>query len=578
MGMRTQNRGRRSQVKANECSALVIPRCGPASPFKGHLSNKSNVFCIGPSRNLTNQYLVRDHMVVHYNRILSAKAAVDSSLPKSRLTSIKFADQQRREKLRKKIGKCGEKISVCEAPSCPRDNGRLLPSSARKSLLEAEDNVSPSAEQAQYLPRATSPYGEGCLVHSSPGQCIRKCSRNTCRAPYSHSSVCVSRPPGKRFAVPRSHSIESFVTMRCQRCHRSHARACDGDLLERHSEYFTKSRKPFTPRTLISDAKPFLSEYRFYTPAQRKKTNHRKQCVEAQTQTDMISFPSADKVHVRKVMGEKQKIKSKAEDKLYTLDEPERGVDGFQDSILRGTSWCLQKSSPKRTVSDEETSWCPQKSSPKRTINDEEEELLYITFIEDVTNEILRLGLFSNRVLDKLFECHIEENKDRLDEGKMRQMLDVLKSDLGCSEDSVTEIIYAGQEASGPLDLQEFDTTEEPECTSKGHKLRKATKNEEFLESVDLLKKPDICESLSRSRRSRETRRKEDFSEDTIEIMGAGTESDFCGEEFEHSDTSPTCEAALNLAACDSDLEVNEELDELGEDFAEALHISRNYS
>lgn len=156
--------------------------------------------------------------------------------------------------------------------------------------MESEDNLSPSAEQAQYLPRAASPYGEGCLVHSNPVQCIRKGSRNMCRAPYSHSSVCVSRPPGKRFAVPRSHSIESFVTVRCQRCHGSHARACGGDLLERHSEYFTKSRKPFTPRTLISDAKPFLSEYRFYTPAQRKKKNHRKQCVEAQTQTDMIRY------------------------------------------------------------------------------------------------------------------------------------------------------------------------------------------------------------------------------------------------------------------------------------------------
>ncbi|NWS09042.1 SPAT7 protein, partial [Motacilla alba] len=114
-----------------------------------------------------------------------------------------------------------------------------------------------------------------------------------------------------------------------------------------------------------------------------------------------------------------------------------------------------------------------------------EEELLYLTFIEEVTNEILRLGLFSNRILDQLFECHIEENKNRLDEAKMRQMLDVLKSDLGCSQDSDTELTHAGQEASGPLDQQECDTTEELTFASKGHRLRKATKNEEFLETVD---------------------------------------------------------------------------------------------
>ncbi|NWS25292.1 SPAT7 protein, partial [Polioptila caerulea] len=114
-----------------------------------------------------------------------------------------------------------------------------------------------------------------------------------------------------------------------------------------------------------------------------------------------------------------------------------------------------------------------------------EEELLYLTFIEDVTNEILRLGLFSNRVLDELFECHIEENKDRLDEGKMRQMLKELKADLGCSQDSETELSQASQEALDPLDLQDFDKTEELECTSEGHRQRKATKSEEILETTD---------------------------------------------------------------------------------------------
>ncbi|NWV23976.1 SPAT7 protein, partial [Origma solitaria] len=114
-----------------------------------------------------------------------------------------------------------------------------------------------------------------------------------------------------------------------------------------------------------------------------------------------------------------------------------------------------------------------------------EEELLYLTFIEDVTNEILNLGLFSNRVLDQLFECHIEENKNRLDEAKMRQMLDMLKSDLGCGMDSETELIREDQEALDSPDLQESDIGEEFEFTSKGHRLRKATKSEEFFESMD---------------------------------------------------------------------------------------------
>ncbi|NWV87280.1 SPAT7 protein, partial [Machaerirhynchus nigripectus] len=115
-----------------------------------------------------------------------------------------------------------------------------------------------------------------------------------------------------------------------------------------------------------------------------------------------------------------------------------------------------------------------------------EEELLYLTFIEEVTNEILRLGLFSNRVLDQLFECYIEENKNRLDEGKMRQMLDVLKSDLGCGQDSDTELIQASQEALESLDLQESDTIEELEFTSKSHRLRKATKSEESFKTISL--------------------------------------------------------------------------------------------
>ncbi|XP_027494203.1 spermatogenesis-associated protein 7 isoform X1 [Corapipo altera] len=555
--------GRRSQV--SEHPPAVIPRCGPTSPFKGHLSTKSNAFCIDSSRSLTNQYLIRDHMMCHYNRMLSAKAAVDCSVPKSRLTSIKFADQQRREKLKKKIARCEEKMSVCEtvSRSSSGDSGRL-PSSFGKSFLEEEDKdgLFPCAGQAEDLSRALSPYGEHGLVHTSPVKYATKCSRNTSRASCSTSRISTSRPPRNYSGLSCRHSTDSSVsTSHSQRCQRSSPKVCSGDLLERHSEYFTKSRKPFTPRTLISDAKSFLSQYRYYTPARRKKKKPRKQRVEVQTQTDVIRFSCAEKVSGGKVMTEQQKITLKAEDRRYTVDEPDRGIGACPCAILR------------------ETSLNSQKSSPRKTVEAQEEELLYLTFIEDVTNEILSLGLFSNRVLEQLFECHIEENKHRLDEAKMRHMLDVLKADLGYGPDSEAEQIRESCESFDSLDLQEFDTVEELEFTSKDHRVRKATKSEEFFETMDLsLKEPNKCESPLCREMSKETQSMEDFSEDMAEIMDAGTESDSCVKSEEHTVTSPTCEATLNLIACDSDLEVSKELDDLEESFAEALQISHGYS
>ncbi|XP_072721783.1 spermatogenesis-associated protein 7 isoform X3 [Ciconia boyciana] len=574
----------------SEYPAVGIPRCGPASPFKGHLSTKSNAFCIDSSRSLTSQYLIRDHMVFHYNKILSAKAAVDCSVPKSRLTSIKLADQQRREKLKKKIARCEEEMSVGKTASrsSSRESGRLLPSSFGKSFLEAEDKDGyfPCARQAPYLSRALSPYREHGLVRSSPVKYARKDSRNTSNASNSNSSVSTSSTPRKHSGLSCSCSTDSFVSIsHSQRCQGSNSKVYNGDLLDRHSEFFTDSRKPFTPRTLISDAKSFLSEYRYYTPARRKRKNHCKQHVEAQTQTDVISFPSADKASEGNVMTEQQKITLKAEDRRYTVDEPERGIAAFPYSFLR----CLIYSRKQylkysfllsiHLLLRPETSLYSQQSSARRTIEAEEEELLYLAFIEDVTNEILSLGLFSNRVLEQLFECHIQENKNRLDESKMRHLLDVLKADLGCSPGSSAEQIHAGWEAFDSLDLQEFDTMEELEFTSKSQRQRKATKSEELFGTMDLsLKKPNKCESSVCRESSKETQSKDHFSEDVAEMMDAGTESDSCVKSEEDPDASPSCEATVNLITCASDLEANKELNDLEESFAEALQISHDYS
>ncbi|XP_062432672.1 spermatogenesis-associated protein 7 isoform X2 [Rhea pennata] len=549
MGVRMESGGRRS--RGSEHPAVVIPRCGPASPFKGHLSTKSNAFCIDSSQSLTNQYLIRDHLMFHYNKILSAKAAVDCSVPRSRLTSIKH--QQRREKLKKKIARHEKEMSEGKnaSRSSSRESGRLLSSSLGKSSLEAEDNdrLFPCAQRAQYLPRALSPPDEHGLVRSSPVKYARKDSRNTSNASDSNSSVSTSGPLRKHSGVSCSCSSNSFVGIsHSQRRQETNSKVYSRDLLDRHSDFFTDSRKPFTPRTLISDAKSFLSQYRYYTPARRKRKNHCKQQVDAETQTDVISFPSADKASERKVTIERPKIAVKAEDERHTVDKPER-TSTFQYSFPRSTPLC-----------------CEQPSA-RRKIQSEEEELLYLTFIEDVTNEILKLGLFSNRVLEQLFECHVQENKYHLDEKKMRHLLGVLKVDLGCSPGRSAEQIHANQEAFHFLDLETFDTMEQLKFTSKSRRQRKAKKSEEIFTAMDLLlTEPSKCKSPVCF----------ENSVDVAETLKAGTDS-HSSAKSEGPETSPAYDATLNSITCDSDLETNKDLDDLEENFAEALQLSPGY-
>ncbi|NXI51010.1 SPAT7 protein, partial [Chloroceryle aenea] len=206
------------------------------------------------------------------------------------------------------------------------------------SFLEAEDKASPfpCARQAQHLSRVLSPYSKHGIARSSPLKYARKDARKTSNLSNSNSSVSTSSTPRKRSGLSCSCSTDSFVSVRhSQRCQGRNSKVCSGDLLDRHSEFFTDGQKPFTPRTLISDTKSFLSEYRYYTPARRKRRNHCKQRVEAQTQTDLISFPAVDKASERRVMSEQQKMPLKAEDRRYTVHEAEKGTAALPYSFLR---------------------------------------------------------------------------------------------------------------------------------------------------------------------------------------------------------------------------------------------------
>ncbi|XP_017909373.1 PREDICTED: spermatogenesis-associated protein 7 isoform X2 [Capra hircus] len=394
----------------------VLPTFDPSCLFKGHLSTKSNAFCTDSSSlRLSSLQLVKNHMAVHYNKILSAKAAVDCSVPLSMSASIKYADQQRREKLKKELARCGRELKFTKTTVPPKSHSKSLLNTLQKSPVISSERLSLPKSQ-NVLTNCTEKNSSCCMS-----------SMDYAASGSKKPSFGTSYGRGPRGTFPGSQKFQLVIS-----------KAPSGDLLDKHSEHFSNRHLPFTPRTLKTEAKSFLSQYRYYTPARRKKnfTNRR---IEAETQTELSSFKSDfETVEIKNATDSEMNIRQASGcvsdgTKGRRAPLPLQGHELLWDKIRDGALQC----SSSRAV-------CQYSLQPPsgRKMYSDEEELLYLSFIEDVTDEILKLGLFSNRFLERLFERHIKQNKHHLEEEKMRRLLHVLKVDLGCTS----------REGSGKLD------------------------------------------------------------------------------------------------------------------------------
>ncbi|XP_050007347.1 spermatogenesis-associated protein 7 isoform X4 [Alexandromys fortis] len=426
------------------------------------MDGSRRAFCTDSSSlRLTTLQLVKNHMAVHYNKILSAKAAVDCSIPLSVNASIKYADQQRREKLKKDLARCKKELKLSKPTMqiSSKMNSKFLFNSPQKPSGEPQcqgvlieevtrypslsKSLVPSSDELRlHHPELNKFLMNGTQRHPSTSPLSLASTGSAPRSPCC--SHCCDRRP--RSAFPSAHRFQLAIS-----------KSPSGDLLEKHSDFFSNKQLPFTPRTLKTEAKSFLSQYRYYTPARRRK-GFPVGRAEAETQTELSSFNSEfgtaetknsedSEVNIKQdqtrrghfqggvanqawwhtplipALGRQKQVISAngAEDKNRPL--PSQGQNLGWDRIKDGT---LQHSSQK-TLCELST----QLSSDSKIYPDEE-ELLYLDFMENVTDEILKLGLFSNRFLERLFERHIKQNIHHLEEGKMRYLLHGLKVDLGC--------------------------------------------------------------------------------------------------------------------------------------------------
>ncbi|KAL5009007.1 hypothetical protein ScPMuIL_014588 [Solemya velum] len=243
----------------------------------------------------------------------------------------------------------------------------------------------------------------------------------------------------------------------------------DGDVLMKNAHVFTEPEKPFTPRLLKSTRSSKLSQYKYYTPPKKEKG---KKAEKTNKETKEASLPSKDVKHAPVPKPRMKTLENKTREHspdlwdttlmMETLQSRDFSKFEQKDLVPRldisldqdHMNWLQDQASKAQhraksgglKTTDEFTglgntlestnnsklrSYREMELPRSSRMTDEEEELKYLKFVKDVTNDVLNRGIYTNRVLQQIFEGHIQSNKGQLKETKMRLMLNQVRRDLG---------------------------------------------------------------------------------------------------------------------------------------------------
>ncbi|XP_044305616.1 spermatogenesis-associated protein 7 homolog [Varanus komodoensis] len=366
----------------------MIPKYSLMGPFKGHMSIKSSPFSPSSSCKLSSQYLIQDHMTTHYRKLLSAKAAVDSSAPKSLNMSIKYKDQQKREKLIKAVEKFKKEVAgIHSAP--PHHSRSASAVNCENSLnLAGSRRMSSLGEKGQCSPR----YFKTAFSHTpSPALSAEENIQDIVQWYLSQMHNHGQNASQQRTAPLTLRSRRKKVFSIPQK------KLLGGDLLDTHAQWFTESKDPFTPKVLKTASKSFLSKYRYYNSPNGKKS------------------PSVDQ---------------------QMHKQPRKSCRSLEDECLKPYADNHRWQPVKK---------CSQNSvSLQSLLRAKEEESKYLHLLQEVTNDIIIGSCYRKEALGSVFQRHIRNRRCDLDEVKMQRIFQALKDDLNICTNPPDSFIYTG--------------------------------------------------------------------------------------------------------------------------------------
>ncbi|XP_075720712.1 spermatogenesis-associated protein 7 homolog isoform X2 [Rhinoderma darwinii] len=241
----------------------MIPRYSMTGPFKGHMSIKSSPLFPGSSCSLSTQFLIQDHMSTHYRKLNSAKAAVDTSAPRSLSSSVKYRDQQNKERLLRAVEKFRKELQQICSTSHHHSQSNF-PEQDKVHYGHKKKQVEKTELSAEQKTRSET-YSPVLIVREVIGH-IKKEDSGVNPRTSDNQSLHRKKP----YNNPQQQTYS-------------------GDLLDKHPASFTSTNKPFKPRLLKKPSKSFLSKYRYYMGPSKK--------ISQKTASVKVNHQNRTKVH-----------------------------------------------------------------------------------------------------------------------------------------------------------------------------------------------------------------------------------------------------------------------------------------
>ncbi|KAK3538307.1 hypothetical protein QTP70_035256 [Hemibagrus guttatus] len=487
-----------------------------------------SAFRPGSTGKLINQRIIEDHMISHYKKLYSAKAAVDCSVPKSMRCNVKYIDQKCREGIKKDASERTQSARSLSQRSLRLDKITSWSSrNARPSARGAESAYFNSGDSVMSSPRFSTSFHCRQIVY--PSQMAAR-SQN-CRP----SSELSYRSPKSQ----RHHFTLSCATSSSQEKFKSFQdptqKTYSGDILHKHAHCFTQE-KPFTPRTLKTDSKSTLSAYRYYTPASRKGA-------EEQTQS---KYNQPDNHHRSKQRSSTAQDSPQPCSVNHEWSDEEPNVFGHYATENKFTAREFFLSASR------------------------EEELMYLEFITDVTNEIILRGIYSDRVLQRVFERHIDLNKHRLAEDKMRHLLEALQNDLQnppfssvtVLENKESSLLHSHKDSSLQQELENFTADENSFLSFTSLRNKDTWEPDDVIPTLDTT---PVIGSISENAKSvRQENKKDLMGLEQDHKKGNAMSLDLENHQLNKGDSHQSC--------------ADDDLDELSRNMAESLNVSDIHS